>query len=1695
MSRPPTAPNGYRNPNDGSNPSFHATNNHQFPDPSQYQYSAPPTARFGTPPANPNTPPTAAPSPSQSAMSRAERFEDEKRRIIESCFAKLDANGQLAESYITHIRIQEDAQYPSSPPPPDSSTEAKKPRLIIIAVRSTGRVRMHKARENTNGSFSIGKTWNLEELSAIESYANHSLPPASEREAQWRQWAGNTGFTVTITKPYYWQAGTSKEKDFFIASCIKIYRKYTKGQVPELKGFDERERAQMIGAAPMQPGQRLPSGPGPQSSPGLPSSSSAMRAVSSNRGSPAPGPIPPQPPFAQDGRPSSRPESRGRQSPGPPPFPADGPRHANRMAASPGKMNGPRSPPGPRPYASQERMRSAHSREGVRPGQDFRPGTAPGPAQGPGSQRSPPVPSQQQFGTPSDRPSQQVSRNESPNISRPHSPPRQRPPQQLDDQNLDSSRPPTSNGAGLFHSTRQRWANGQHAADQNQNPTARPTSPPSAQQLPPLETIQMRPTTGDRMNSDHKAPQTATSEVSSAGLSNVDMGDAAAVGALTSFWGPEPKSSAAPETPPPQGRPEISTPPRSTRRPTIDSHRSDESHDLRPAPLSQRNKSPAAIDNASNNATPLDASTRDTPKTEDPPEVKPLSIQNKSLDRAMDQGTAPMPGAFTASPVTSPVSTPNEERTEADTQQQDDEQYRPGLGPMIKKNQTRDRFKKAAFAANAFKPRAGGAAEKIMRAKAEREAGIIPEPDGISGVVPRPQAIQATKEQPRAADDAAASKDELAVKLPVSEGPTPQDRPQSRGMPKVEVSSPSSPNKAVETPMMDGAHGVQLSDDGPSPQNLQTPAQELQQREMEEAMERERQQKQIQQQQMKVKRRSNYQNAYLDELGVDRALLEGKCLDFESLLEEFGWKNSALQPRQLSELENDLRREQGRLEAGSWLSADGNASREEKVSQVEALLDKTIQECDELEGLLTLYSVELGSLNEDIAFIEAQSQGLQVQSANQKLLHSELQGLIQTMNLGRGVMEPLRHGNLRDPSGVEEVEGSLVRLYQAMVTIDPSIRVNGRPKSRSGLDPEGGSELALMRAVREKRDIFQRESNSFCQRLMQHLDGTFTNSFNDAKSHVMRPVSTGIGVGTSQVARINKDAFVEARKNLWVYSPLILFVKELNSPAWQTIMRMYQGRAQPLYADAFVKNIASWKKAVRKPADEDQLLFTYSEKDDPTAPGGGSGGGSMSLAAARKLTVKRSHTLAKTLRHAGGGDKHASPEPRHALGAGTQISASEAFAGAMDETAPLVSQEQNFFVDLFHASSLQTRDFLDMVASIPVTSRTGTNLMERKPVEPDRDMAKRVQIAVAEIFATSFGMEISKLVDWAVSTDPLQGVGVLACLSRHAFYLQDTSQEFLLQLVEQLVAKLQTRWSKFVDEQIKAIEDTKVKIKKRKGVIGFIKVFPMFSAAVENTFSAVAGMDYEQPSDCVMEVRRSIDDAYARINRAMFDSLKAIAKEAPGTTAPSSGGHSLHPAAAARAAVGYSQDEQEDKEMINYHVLLIENMNHYVDEVDDGGKDGVLAEWRGRAMLERVEAMEAYVGRVLKRPLGKLIDFLDSAEALLTQHPTNPTSIASRPSYNRKAMRNILKNLDSNTVSKGIDQLRTRVRKHFGELEGVGSGTKQITQLVLTECERGYERTMDRTEKLVQLVYPPTEGEKNADLEFSRADVQGWFKK
>jgi hypothetical protein len=144
-------------------------------------------------------------------------------------------------------------------------------------VRKSGRVRVHKSKENPNGTFSIGKTWFLDDLTAIESFTSPTTSPNNQ------QWAGDVGFVVTIGKPYYWQAQTDKEKKFFIASLIKIYNKYTGGRNPTLTGFEQRELEQVLGGAQVP---RRQDRPPPRPSPLDTAPNSANASVSSGYNAP-----------------------------------------------------------------------------------------------------------------------------------------------------------------------------------------------------------------------------------------------------------------------------------------------------------------------------------------------------------------------------------------------------------------------------------------------------------------------------------------------------------------------------------------------------------------------------------------------------------------------------------------------------------------------------------------------------------------------------------------------------------------------------------------------------------------------------------------------------------------------------------------------------------------------------------------------------------------------------------------------------------------------------------------------------------------------------------------------------------------------------------------------------------------------------------------------------------------------------------------------------------------------------------------------------------------------------------------------------------------------------------------------------------------------------------------------------------------
>lgn len=85
----------------------------------------------------------------------------------------------------------------------------------------------------------------------------------------------------------------------------------------------------------------------------------------------------------------------------------------------------------------------------------------------------------------------------------------------------------------------------------------------------------------------------------------------------------------------------------------------------------------------------------------------------------------------------------------------------------------------------------------------------------------------------------------------------------------------------------------------------------------------------------------------------------------------------------------------------------------------------------------------------------------------------------------------------------------------------------------------------------------------------------------------------------------------------------------------------------------------------------------------------------------------------------------------------------------------------------------------------------------------------------------------------------------------------------------------------------------------------------------------------------------------------MFDSLQAIAKDT--TSHPASG----------------SKDD-DDKEQLNSHISMIENMHYYRETVKDRGNT-MLINYKSKAQALFDEYLGLYLKLVIRRPLGRLL--------------------------------------------------------------------------------------------------------------------------
>ena len=301
-----------------------------------------------------------------------------------------------------------------------------------------------------------------------------------------------------------------------------------------------------------------------------------------------------------------------------------------------------------------------------------------------------------------------------------------------------------------------------------------------------------------------------------------------------------------------------------------------------------------------------------------------------------------------------------------------------------------------------------------------------------------------------------------------------------------------------------------------------------------------------------------------------------------------------------------------------------------------------------------------------------------------------------------------------------------MKIDPALASADPRKSPDPSSDDQTGFNTDYGK----MRIVQEKKQMYLSESTQFLQRLSEFMLREFDAAARDVRRELDNALSKKVDPRRHDVVR----------EQLWRYSPLVLYTRDVNLNIWNGFIQTYQERNSPLYKSEFRDIVDAWKRNARKPTGEEaELLFTSQvEKQQEST-----------ITTARKLTVKRSQTLARSLRSPIGDSSKSLDRSGESRSLPYEV-----FGGIADDLFPLVEMEQNFVVDFFHATTLETSDFSDVVAATRPKDRRGGDLRRHRLMEPDRELARRVTRAMEAIF-DSLDQDLQNTIDWVLSQDPL----------------------------------------------------------------------------------------------------------------------------------------------------------------------------------------------------------------------------------------------------------------------------------------------------------------------------------------------------
>ncbi|KAL4400181.1 phosphatidylinositol-4,5-bisphosphate binding protein [Malassezia pachydermatis] len=684
----------------------------------------------------------------------------------------------------------------------------------------------------------------------------------------------------------------------------------------------------------------------------------------------------------------------------------------------------------------------------------------------------------------------------------------------------------------------------------------------------------------------------------------------------------------------------------------------------------------------------------------------------------------------------------------------------------------------------------------------------------------------------------------------------------------------------------------------------------------------------------------------------------------EEMLEGFEWKSggrtaSAVRQHQVGTadvIEARLLEELAALESSG---IHAMIEPDDRVMQVLKHMDEALLQLDRLDASVSGYKMQLLGRAEDIAFIESQNRGLQVQTSNQQRLLQEVEVLLSTIRVDHQAMQKLQSVHLGADANASELESAAVSLYKSILQARPDRHARTTPADKAAMDQH----LAQSQAV----------AADFNARCIQSFGAVLERA-------VATQLSDAQATRQSSGAEATMPRHDLLEKALDPYCGLALYLKETTPDLFEK------------FTDAYLSSAAHCYRV------ELQRVLQ----------------GTTTQLASR--TGARPSLDARTADHA----------------------PSLALQRILSSLLPRVSAECSFLVDLLQINDA-TVTFADYMDLEPYFRHRAAVTMPIPKQSPQQAMSQALDTIFSALIPDldTFLTKAQASNRWAI-------VGLVAEMEhaqRAAMQAQGGGQA-LVHVLSRMISRHMAEVVQLLDDQLAAFEQTKVSTKKRTGILPVFAAFPAFVQRMEQQLSDADDL----------QVRATVDAGYERLSRTMIATIQTLPRNA----------HAM----------------DDDKGQLNHFTILLENMHYISVRIRPGmPPNPALAQLQSQAQHLLKTSRDGYVQSVLRRPLGKVMDFGHGVDALLPTTPANEVALHS--AFSKSAAKKLLRDLTVKDTRKAVEALSKRVQKHFDDDEVSASAVTaerdeiaDVLSQVWRAAEDAYVRELDRFARILKTCYP-----------------------